>query len=87
MRTATRVGDCASADFNAGETSKGLERLCDGSVEVSAGALRGDFPAGAAWLDLPGEALPTPLCGGIVFGGDNGIVGFKIDLNCGGRTG
>lgn len=62
-------------------------RLCNGSVEVSAGVLRGDFPASAVWLDLPGEALPTPLCGGIVFGGDNGIVGFKMDLNCGGRTG
>lgn len=92
VRTATRVGDRFGERFpelfGVGERWKGLDRPCDASVaDLLTGDFLGDISCVCRPLGLLGEALRAPLWGGIALGGDNAIVGFKIDLTRGGRAG
>lgn len=92
LRTAIRVGDRTGERGleapGVGEVSNGLGKPCVAfSASFLAGDFRGDFSGVCRPLALPGELLRARLWGGIAFGGDNAIVGFKIDLTWGGSAG
>lgn len=86
MRNATRagdrLGDCDLALARVGDASNGFGRPLYLFTDAFPGDLSGVLEAPA----FPGETLRPPLCGGMAFGGDNGIVGFKIDLTKDGRA-
>lgn len=65
----------ALADFVSGNSKKMSSVL----AEPTASVMR-DLPGDDFSLDLLGDTLGAPLRGGIAFGGDNAMVGLRMDL-------
>ena len=80
MRVGDLAGDCDFATGGLGDASNGFGRPCALSLE----SLFGDFLEGFSGVlcppFLPGESLRSSRRGGIAFGGESAMVGFRIDL-------